>query len=65
MADCFILRKNNSNLKLKEMAYILCKNKGIVTNIPVSNNYKIEVKFDAEDFNNDESIFGINRTGSP
>ena len=58
MSDSFILRKNNSNLKLKEMSYVICRNQGIITDIPVNKDYKIEVKFDAEDFNQ-ESIFGI------
>lgn len=57
MADSFILRSNSSNVRFKEMLYAICKNKGIVTDIPVNKNYKIEVKFDAEDFNQ-ESIFG-------
>ena len=60
MSDSFILRKNNSNLKLKEMSYVICRNQGIITDFPVNKDYKIEVKFDAEDFNNDESIFGTN-----
>ena len=60
MSDSFILRKNNSNLKLKEMSYVICRNRGIITDISVNKDYKIEVKFDAEDFNNDESIFGTN-----
>lgn len=60
MSDSFILRKNNSSLKLKEMSYVICRNQGIITDISVNKNYKIEVKFDAEDFNNDESIFGTN-----
>lgn len=60
MSDSFILRKNNPNLKLKEMSYAICRNRGIITDISVNKDYKIEVKFDAEDFNNDESIFGTN-----
>lgn len=60
MSDSFILRKNNPNLKLKEMSYVICRNRGIITDISVNKDYKIEVKFDAEDFNNDESIFGTN-----
>ena len=58
MSDSFILRKNNSNLKLKEMSYVICRNQGIITDIPVNKDYKIEVKFDAEDFNQ-ESILGV------
>ena len=54
MSDSFILRKNNSSLKLKEMSYVICRNQGIITDISVNKDYKIEVKFDAEDFNNDE-----------
>ena len=41
MSDSFILRKNNSNLKLKEMSYVICRNQGIITDIPVNKDYKI------------------------
>lgn len=64
MADSFILRNNSSNAKFKEMLYAICRNKGIITDIPVNKDYKIEVKFDAEDFNQ-ESIFGTTSYNSP
>ena len=36
MADSFILRKNNSNLKLKEMSYVICRNQGIIILVTLS-----------------------------
>lgn len=61
MGKCIITRKGGTNsnaITLGTVPYINCHTSGIITDIHLSANYKIEVKFDAETYNNDECIFG-------
>ena len=61
MGKCIITRKGGTNsnaITLDTVPYINCHTSGIITDIHLSANYKIEVKFDAETYNDDECIFG-------